>query len=84
MKVGKDFPSRFEKDNFVQRRTVGNLYDPESLISGAEIARGMTYKNSSRNWANEFCYHGATEGILTVDEILNFAPRTFNNKERSA
>ena len=84
MKVSKDFPSRFLQDNFVQRRSVGNLYDPESLISGAEISKGMTYTNSSRNWANEFCYQMATEGTLTVAEILNFAPRTFDNKERCA
>jgi len=39
--AGRDFECLFEQDNFAPRRTTGNnLYDPESLITGAELARG--------------------------------------------
>ena len=77
MFAGKDFPSLFEKDNFVQRRTIGNLFDPESLISGKEIARGMAYTNSKRLWANESAYIAAAEGTVSIEEILRYAPRVF-------
>lgn len=34
----------FGRDNFAARRTTGhNLYDPESLITGAEVEAGLTY-----------------------------------------
>ena len=75
--VGRDFPSRFNEDNFKQRRSVGCLFDPESLISGAELAKGYTYRNSKRGWVNEPAYHSATEGNMTVEDILRFAPRVF-------
>ena len=46
---GIDFAGNFEKDNFASRRTTGNnMYDPESLITGAELAAGLTYKNSGQ------------------------------------
>jgi hypothetical protein len=78
MRVGKEIKSRFLKDNSVQRRSVGNLHDPESLISGKEIAQGMTYRNSSRDWPSEDHYIMATEGDYTPDQILVLAPRKFN------
>ena len=77
MIAGRDFPSAFEKDNFVERRSIGNRYDPESLITQAEIDAGFTYKNSRRNWANEKHYQSATDGYMTIDEILRTAPRVF-------
>ncbi len=74
--VGVDFPSRFNSDNFTSRRTTGhNMPDPESLISGAEISRGMTYRNSRRNWRDESHYLAAVSGELTTEQILEQAPR---------
>ena len=95
--AGRDFPSRFEKDLFSERRsgtcfTCGNPWDPESLISGAELAVGMTYANSKRNWGYttptretaEALYADAVSGLLTPDEVLEIAPRhlTENMNER--
>lgn len=54
---------------------IDNPYDPESLISGKEIAQGFTYKNSSRKWLDENHYLDAISGRLTTEEILEFAPR---------
>jgi hypothetical protein len=77
MFAGIDFPSRFEKDNFVSRRTTGhNMLDPESLISGAEIQQGLAYDNSKRNWESEEHYMSAVLGNISTDEILRTAPRT--------
>lgn len=76
MIAGVDFPSLFQKDNFTLRRTTGhNMYDPESLISGAEIDAGMTYMNSARDWKNLEDYIAAVSGQWTTDEILARAPR---------
>lgn len=81
MFAGTNFPSLFEKDNFTLRRTTGhNWYDPESLITGAEIAKGMTYTNSKRMWLSEAHYHSAVSMNLstdTVDSIISTAPRVF-------
>ncbi len=76
MFVGIDFPSLFDKDNFTLRRTTGhNMHDPESFITGKEIAEGYTYLNSRRNWANENHYLAAVVGFLTPEEIAKTAPR---------
>ncbi len=77
--AGIDFPSRFDNDNFTSRRTTGhNMFDPESLISGKELAQGMTYQNSKRGWHNEKWYLAAVSGDLTTDEILEIAPRVWS------
>lgn len=74
--AGIDFPSRFEQDNFTLRRTTGhNMFDPESLISGAEIQAGMTFTNSKRSWVSEAHYLKAVTGNLNTDEVLLTAPR---------
>jgi hypothetical protein len=74
--AGIDFPSMFESDNFVSRRTTGhNMFDPESLISGAEIARGFTYTNSKRAWQSEAHYRSAVMGDIDTNAILKSAPR---------
>ena len=71
-----DFPSKFDRDNFVSRRTTGhNMFDPESLISGKEIAEGLTYRNSARSWKNQEHYLSAVQGDLTTEQILESAPR---------
>jgi len=77
MFAGVGFADKFTNDNFNIRRSMGNWYDPESLISGKEIARGMTYKNSKRNWVAEFHYLEAVEGRMSVEDILATAPREF-------
>lgn len=80
MFVGIDFPSLFEGDNFTIRRATGhNMYDPESLISGAEIAAGMTYTNSRRNWMSEQHYLNAAAGLIACESILRNAPRVLVN-----
>jgi hypothetical protein len=76
MFAGIDFPSFFDKDNFTSRRTTGhNMFDPESLISGAEINQGHTYTNSKRKWLDATHYEWAVMGHITPDEILATAPR---------
>jgi hypothetical protein len=76
MIVGKDFPSFFDKDNFTQRRTTGhNMHDPESFITGAEIAKGFTYTNSRRNWDSFSTYVKAVAGDYSPEQIEQIAPR---------
>ncbi len=79
MIAGKDFPSPFEKDLFTERRsgtcyTSGNPFDPESLLTGAEMAAGLDY-GDKRSWPNEALYRAAIGGQLTTDEIARIAPR---------
>ena len=70
----------FEKDNFTSRRTTGNnMYDPESLITGAEAAAGFTYDNSHRQWASNDVYYAAVHGIIPHAGIPAIAPRVFND-----
>jgi hypothetical protein len=54
-----------------------NPYDPESLLSSAEAATGMTYENSQRTWPDEATHRKAIAGQLTPNEILRLAPRVF-------
>ena len=79
MRVGIDFPSLFDSDNFTIRRAsqigAGNWYDPESLITGTEIARGLTPSNSTRSWQSEQHYHRAVSQELTPEQIALTAPR---------
>ena len=75
--VGIDFPSLFDRDNFALRRATGNMFDPESLISGKEIHAGMTYRNSTRAWDSEDHYLKAVTGEINTEEILRTAPRVF-------
>lgn len=48
------FPDAFAQDRFTDRRNgdfgSGNPYDPESLLTGEEISRGLDYSNSRRDW----------------------------------
>lgn len=80
--AGRDFPSYFEQDLFSLRRSgtafaSGNPYDPESLLTGGEVAQGFDYANSRRNWPDETTYLTAVQGELSKDEILRMAPRAF-------
>ena len=54
------------------------MHDPESLISGAESAAGMTYTNSHREYPSESVYFDAVHGRIDCDEIIRIAPRVRN------
>jgi hypothetical protein len=84
MFAGIDFPSFFDEDLFTtwRRGNPFNPYDPESLLTGAEEAAGMTYDNSRRNWPDEATYWKAVSGNLTQEEILQLAPRALVNPGR--
>lgn len=72
---------RFAQDVFAARRSgagpsnYGNPYDPESLITGAEVAQGLTYADK-RAWPNQETYDAAVSGKIPADQIPNIAPRT--------
>jgi hypothetical protein len=79
MIAGIDFPSFFGSDLFSSRRSgtngVGNPYDPESLLTGGESAKGMTYANSRRDWISETDYRAAVAGFVPTDALVQLAPR---------
>ena len=76
LQAGKDFPNNFDVDNFASRRTTGNnMFDPDGLITGDEIARGLTYKNSSRVFASRIDYLDAVDGRYTVEQVVSLFPR---------
>jgi len=54
------------------------IYDPESLITGEEIARGFTYDNSTRNYAGPYSYKQATRGVWTPEQVAEQFPRVAN------
>lgn len=68
----------FTQDNFEARRAsqngAGVAYDPESLLTGDEIARGFDY-GDSRSWPNEETRQLAHRGFIPVDLIPVIAPR---------
>ncbi len=73
---GTTQPSLFSQDNFANRRTTGhNLYDPESLLTGAEIEQGLDYTNSHRVWSSYETYKDACNGEFTPELIAEIAPR---------
>ncbi len=68
----------FSGDNFTSRRTTGhNMYDPNSLMTGEEASKGMTYTNSKRLFPTLEQELAAIDGRMEVDEILKVAPRVF-------
>ena len=78
MRIGVDFPGMFGRDNFTTRRTTGhNWYDPECLITGAEIAQGFTARNSTRDYLSEAHYHACVAQELTPEVIARTAPRVY-------
>ncbi len=65
----------FESDNIASRRVTGRkLYDPSALLTTDEIAAGLGYEHP-RVWPSYEHYLDATEGLITVDEIPEVAPR---------
>lgn len=73
-------PNYFQQDNFAARRSgagdvnYGNAYDPESLLTGAEAAAGLTYRDK-RVWPSEALYKEAVAGRIAPDLIPSVAPR---------
>jgi hypothetical protein len=79
MRAGKDFPSLFDQDNYASRHTTGcNLLDPESLITGAEIAKGLSYDNSHRDFWGPATYELACSGDLSTEVLVDHFPRICN------
>ena len=71
----KGVQSHFTKDNFTSRRTSGhNAYDPESLLTGAELAAGFEY-GDLREYPSQACYDAIVSGQVPVDDIPVLAPR---------
>lgn len=72
----------FKQDLFQERRnaseSAGNPYDPESLLTGAEIAAGLGYYDR-RHWPSRELYRLAVSGRLTPDEVAKIAPRVKGN-----
>lgn len=81
-KLNKEF---FGKDNFTSRRTTGhNLYDPESLITGAEVEAGFTYENSERKFPSDgLLEEFAIRGAMPTADILLIGPRRFKSAQYS-
>jgi hypothetical protein len=74
-----DFPSLFDADNYSARHVTGhNMLDPESLITGRELAEGMTYENSHREWASEEQYWLACAGTVPTEKLVKLWPRVRN------
>jgi hypothetical protein len=65
----------FGGDNFATRRTTGhNMYDPDSLLTGAEIARGFDYTDP-RVYESQELYDRMVSGAIPVESIPALAPR---------
>lgn len=74
-----DAKETFAKDNFTSRRTTGhNLFDPDSLLSGAEESQGLTYGNSSRKFPDVETREAVIRGEVSQADILQLYPRTLN------
>lgn len=69
----------FDQDNFDTRRSnspsAGNGFDPESLITGAELAAGFTYTNSRRDYPGQATYDAIVAGDIPADAVPLIAPR---------
>ena len=72
----------FDRDNFTARRSnspaAGNGFDPESLITGAEIKAGFTYTNSHRAYPGQDIYDALVTGVIPASYAPIVAPRVFN------
>jgi len=75
-KHGGTIRGYFTRDNFTSRRTTGhNMYDPESLLTGAEVVEGLDYGNSTRDYLSQGIYDAIVHGNIPVDDIPRLAPR---------
>jgi hypothetical protein len=71
--------SYFEQDTFAARRAsqlgAGVAFNPESLITGKELADGFTYTNSRRKYASQEQYNAIIAGEIPASEVPTVAPR---------
>lgn len=58
----------------------GVLYDPESYITGAEIAAGYTFWNSCRVYRDQEHYNRAVSGAIPLEHIPAECPRIFHHR----
>jgi hypothetical protein len=69
----------FDQDNFTSRRTTGhNMLDPESFITGRELAMGFRYDNSHRYFSSQQLYDDVVNGNISINDVQYVAPRVFN------
>ena len=60
----------FSQDNYALRHSTGhNMHDPESLLTGKEIADGWTYENSHRIYPDIETYNRAVSGEMSSEDI---------------
>lgn len=70
----------FERDNFLARRSgagpsnFGNAYDPNSLLTGAEIEAGLGYEHP-RDLSHGPSVRAAVAGKVAVEDIPTLLPR---------
>ena len=75
----QEVETSFEKDNFTSRRTTGhNLFDPDSLITGEESEKGLTYANSSRKFPDAETREKVIRGEVSQTDVVRLYPRTLN------
>jgi hypothetical protein len=80
MRAGKNFPDLFAADNYALRHSTGhNMLDPESLITGREIANGLTYDNSHRDYVSQGAYLRVVSGEIETQRLVIVAPRMEND-----
>jgi hypothetical protein len=63
------------RDNIGTRRSHGNLWNPESFITGGEAAEGLDYQNSRRFWPDPYSYLKAVCGEINPETVAKIAPR---------
>jgi hypothetical protein len=72
----------FSQDNFSTRRnnspSAGNGFDPESLITGAEVNAGFSYTNSHRAYPDQATYDALVAGDIPASRVAEVAPRVLN------
>lgn len=72
---------KFDRDNFELRRSnspaCGVPYDPDSLLTGAEVEAGLTYMDK-RHWASEVERNAAVAGAFLPQVIPELAPRVLS------
>lgn len=63
----------------VYRKPPGVLFDPDGLITGAELEQGFTFWNSKRVYRDQEHYNQAVGGYIAVDDIPAECPRIFHH-----
>jgi hypothetical protein len=73
VQVGVDFQDVFANERYAERHVEGlNAYDPESFITGTEIAAGKTYRDK-RNYESIAYYQAVRAQKISLD--ITLAPR---------